>query len=188
MSDQTAWDYLAAFITVAALAIGLISMAVGKISEWRAAREEEDDRGTPTRARPPLPRRVMSRVPPRIETPAHDLVSIPVSRYAGMAGGMENGAPAAPDIDEENAGMSAPTAARDIMSDEQFITLLARQKLTDGKYRLSANKIFEAVGGDRNTVLAQVKAVRSAPPSPAFRQSDGEIAPPSYPVTQRRPA
>lgn len=188
MSDQSPLDYLAAIVTIAALAIGLISMAVGKVAAWREAREDGDERSAPARRRPPLPRRVMSRPIGRQESFARDLVSIPVSRYAGMAGGMDDRAPAAPDIDAENTGMEAQPPTRDIMSDEQFTALLARQKLADGKYRLSANKIFEAVGGDRNTVLAQVKAVRSAPPSPAFRQEDGELAPASYPVTQRRTA
>ena len=40
---------------------------------------------------------------------------------------------------------------------------VARQKLADGKYRLSANKIFETVGGDRNAVLLAVKVVRDKP-------------------------
>lgn len=59
--------------------------------------------------------------------------------------------------------MQPITAGRDIMNDDAFITMLARQKTPDGKYRLSANKIFETVGGDRNTVLAKVKAVRATP-------------------------
>lgn len=60
MTDQTVWDYLLAFIAIAALAIGLISMAVGKIQDWRGRRKRPVRRrrrvAPPARrARPALP-------------------------------------------------------------------------------------------------------------------------------------
>lgn len=148
----TPWDYLAAFITIGALAIGLTSMLVGVVSNWLARYSSM-----------PRPRVVMSRRRRPSLRSRHAPVYIPVRRYAGMAGGMENRKPALADMDAQNAGMQPMTIGRDIMNDDAFITLLARQKTPDGKYRLSANKIYDAVGGDRNTVLAKIKAVRATP-------------------------
>lgn len=49
------------------------------------------------------------------------------------------------------------------LTDNEFTIFLARQKLRDGKYRLSANKIHDAVGGNRNDVLEIVRQVRAVP-------------------------
>jgi hypothetical protein len=136
----TPWDYLAAFITIGALAIGLLSMLVGMVAGWLQRRSSL-----------PRPRAVMSR---RARPPLrsrHAPVYISVSRYGGMVGGMENPKPAKADIDAPNSGMEPMTIGRDIMNDAAFITFLARQKTPNGKYRLSANKIFE------------VKQVRATP-------------------------
>ena len=92
-------------------------------------------------------------------------VYIPVSQYGMDAGGMDDGARAAPDMDAPNAGM--PRALRDITSDE-LIVLLAVLRGADKKPRYSANAIHALVGGDRNTVLAKVKEIRSGPAEPVF--------------------
>lgn len=60
MENQTVWDYLAVIVTVAALSIGLISMAWGKIAEWREHRQpRRASRAAPRRRS--LRLRVMSR-------------------------------------------------------------------------------------------------------------------------------
>jgi hypothetical protein len=70
-----------------------------------------------------------------------------------------------PGLDAENTGLDgwpAPRVSR-YLSDDEFITFLATQRLRTGKYRLSANKIVAAVGGDRTRVLAIINQVRKAP-------------------------
>lgn len=80
------------------------------------------------------------------------------------------------DTDEE-----LPRFHRDITEDDELRGLcMVRNK--DGKYRHSANKIYEFVGGDRNTVMAKIKEIRA---TPEFRQSDGTVAPATRPVTGR---
>ena len=49
------------------------------------------------------------------------------------------------------------------LTDNELVVLLARQKLRDGKYRFSANKIVDTLGGNRNDVLEVVRQVRAAP-------------------------
>jgi hypothetical protein len=49
------------------------------------------------------------------------------------------------------------------LTDNEFLIFLARQKRRDGKYRLSANDVYKAVGGNRNDVLDIVRQVRAAP-------------------------
>lgn len=142
--------------------------------DWQESRADRDDELPARRPRPPLPTRaVMSRVQPIARNVSPQVVSMPVSQYGGMATGMENVVPVAPDIDAENAGMAPVDALRDIMSDEALLALLARQKLANGKYRMSANKIFDLLGGDRNTVLAQIKSVRD---TPQFRRTPEQEA------------
>lgn len=159
-TQQTAFDWLAAFITIGALAIGLISMAVGWVSRhWPTA-----DR-RPTTAEPaPAGRRVMSRPASMRRPKRRGVVSIPVSRYGMAAGGMDARAAApeaaAPDMDAENAGM--PRLSR-MISDADLIAFLAVLRGPGGKYRYSANAIFGFVGGDRNTVLARIKEIRDGP-------------------------
>ena len=156
MAQQTAFDWLAVIVTIAALAIGLISMAVGWVSRhWPSA--------APPR-RPPAGRRVMSRPASMRRPRRRRVVSIPVSRYGMAAGGMDSHPAApeagAPDMDAENAGM--PRLSRTI-SDADLIAFLAVLRGPAGKYRYSANGIFGLVGGDGNTVLARIKEIRDGP-------------------------
>lgn len=92
-------------------------------------------------------------------------VSIPVSQYGMDAAGMEPPTPSAPDMDAVNAGM--PRFSRDL-SNEDLIVLLALQRGAGGKPRYSANAIHALIGGDRNTVLALIREVRSGPAAPVF--------------------
>lgn len=61
MENQTVWDYLALIVTVAALSVGLISMAWGKIAEWQKPRRSARRAAPRRRKRPALPTRVMLR-------------------------------------------------------------------------------------------------------------------------------
>mgnify|MGYP001579838186 FL=1 len=49
------------------------------------------------------------------------------------------------------------------LSDDEFVVFLSRQKLRDGKYRLSANDVYKVTGGNRNEVLKIVSQVRATP-------------------------
>lgn len=95
---------------------------------------------------------------------------------------METSDGAAPDIDAENTDM--PRLSR-TLGDGELIVLLAAQRGKDGKHRFSGNDIFKLMGGDRNAVLAKIKAVRATPPPAEYLQPDGTKAPPSYPITGR---
>ncbi len=64
------------------------------------------------------------------------------------------------DIDEQMPRITA------YLTDDEFLIFLVRQKLRDGKYRLSANKVYEVVGGNRNDVLDIVRQIRAAPDFP----------------------
>lgn len=75
-----------------------------------------------------------------------EAVSIPVPDTSTVTG-----------IDDQMPRISA------YLTDNEFLVFLTRQKLRDGKYRLSANKVYEVVGGNRNTVLDIVRQVRDAP-------------------------
>ncbi len=92
-------------------------------------------------------------------------VYIPVSQYGMERPDMDVSPADAPDIDAQNTGM--PRVSRDISSDE-LIVLLAVMRGPDRKPRFSANAIHTLVGGDRNTVLAKVKEIRSGPDVPVF--------------------
>lgn len=85
----------------------------------------------------------------------------------------ETAAPAKPDMDAvcipvEHTDMDGGMAwqmprVSAYLDDNQTVVMLARLKLRDGKYRFSANKIAEAVGGDRNKVLDIIRQVRATP-------------------------
>jgi hypothetical protein len=49
------------------------------------------------------------------------------------------------------------------MSDAELIALLAVQRDDQNKHRFSANKIAALVGGTREDVLDQIRAVRNLP-------------------------
>lgn len=94
-----------------------------------------------------------------------DAVSIPVSGIGMATTDMEAQTHAAPDMDAINAGI--PHFNRHI-TDGEWIAYMAVARGKDKKYRFSANAIHAAVGGDRNTVLAKVKEIRTGPPVPVF--------------------
>jgi hypothetical protein len=54
------------------------------------------------------------------------------------------------------------------LSDDDLIVMLAAQRGAQGKWRFSANKIFELIGGSRATVLATVKAIQQGALPPEF--------------------
>jgi hypothetical protein len=72
-----------------------------------------------------------------------------------------------PDIDQQiPAGMGAARTGT-IPTDEALIRHLAGLQKPSGAWCLSANKVFDAVGGDRGSVLAIVREVRGLPePAP----------------------
>lgn len=62
------------------------------------------------------------------------------------------------------------------LNDGEIIALLATQKGVDGaRYRFSANEIAALVKGDRNTVLAQIRDIRAAPPAPHVREHQARL-------------
>lgn len=155
------------------LTSGLIGWAWDEIMTWR------EDRLADRWERQQF---VMSPEEARENESVFDPVSIPVLDTSISTAGMESAAPAAPDIDAQKP------FDRDITANE-WIVLMACARNEEKKHRFSANQIHTAVGGDRNTVLAKIKEIRSGPPTPEFRQDDGTTAPASRPVTgQRRPA
>ncbi len=86
--------------------------------------------------------------------------------------------PAAGGLNTPGAGLDAETWEMPRISayldDTEFIVMLARQKLRDGHWRLSANRIVQTVGGDRTTVLRIVREVREG--IPEFRPITPEQA------------
>ena len=52
-----------------------------------------------------------------------------------------------------------------LLTDRAFVEMLAAAKKVDGSYWLSANKIYDQVGGPRADVLAWVRAVRDGGPA-----------------------
>jgi hypothetical protein len=107
-------------------------------------------------------------------------VYIPVSQYGMELPGMGDAAPIVPDIDAENTDMPRVSSK---LSDQEVIVLLAAQRGKDNKYRYSANAIHSLVGGDRNTVLATIKELRTVAPPALYRQPDGTTAPAAHPIT-----
>lgn len=55
------------------------------------------------------------------------------------------------------------------LSDTEVVILLAAQRRIDGKQRFSANQIYALVGGDRNTVMRQIKELREGPNPAEYR-------------------
>lgn len=75
-----------------------------------------------------------------------EAVSIPVSDTSITTG-----------IDEQMPRISA------YLTDNEFLIFLVRQKLRDGKYRLSANDVYKVIGGNRNEVLDLIRQIRDVP-------------------------
>jgi hypothetical protein len=90
-----------------------------------------------------------------------DATSMDAQTGHAAAGGMDE---AAPDIDAANWPR--------YLSDDELIVFLAAQKLRNGKYRSSANKIVAFLGGDRNHILKLVREVRDG--VPVYRQYTAE--------------
>lgn len=142
--------------------IDLVHLAIG-IAVFVAVSMLLDDRARRARA---IYLFIMSRLPARPRAaPGMPPVSIPVPSMEYQSGGMEGTDAPAPDMDAAKG--SIPPGWRDI-STEDLIVALAVLRGPDGKYRSSANKIAEYVGGDRNTVMARVREVRAGPPTPVF--------------------
>jgi hypothetical protein len=55
------------------------------------------------------------------------------------------------------------------LSDDNLVVMLAAQRGPQGKWRFSANKIHDLVGGSRAAVLAQVKEIQQGTPPAQFR-------------------
>lgn len=66
----------------------------------------------------------------------------------------------APDMDAEKWPLPRISA---YLTDQEFLVMLARQKTRGGGWRLSANAIVKAVGGDRTQVLATIREIRGVP-------------------------
>jgi hypothetical protein len=82
------------------------------------------------------------------------------------------------DIDAANAGMDSyePPRIGRYLGDDEILVMLAVQRLPDGRYRYSANRLVQFVDGDRNTVLATIRAIRDAPQYPAPLTDDQRTA------------
>lgn len=160
MSNQIAWDYLAAFVTIAALAIGLISMAVGRISTWR-----ESDDWPDIERRPPAAHRVMSR--PRLVRRRAEPVRwtreppepAPVRAHQNQLEPTEPG----------ETGTPCEPLQLNRLSRTAEIALLAVQRNGDGAYRHSANDITRLMGGTAADVKKQIAEIRALPPEEPTR-------------------
>jgi len=177
MSNQTAWDYLVIFITVAALGIGLISMTVGQIAAWR---ERLDQRSRPRRrvaapARRQRPTTEEARQTKRDQRMANRLSHA----YMAVRGAIEpvrfmqepaQTMPVLPQLHhldenepcENEPAREPPQLNR--LSRTAEITLLAVQRNADGTYRHSANAITHLMGGTAADVKKQIAEIRALPP------------------------
>lgn len=158
MTDQTVWDYLVAFVTFAALAIGLISMAVGQLAAWR-------DRRTARRRRV-LPRarmRVVRQAGAPVRAMPEPAEPLPVRSQQHQAEPIEP---------VENEPVREPLQLNRL-SRAAEIALLAVQRNEDGSYRHSANAITQFVGGTAADVKRQIAEIRATkpeePPKPESR-------------------
>lgn len=163
MEHQTAWDYLAAFVTIAALAIGLISMAIGQIQAWR----ERHARPTPhrwrhvpaRRARPPLRTDRWFAVVRRAHEPVR--IALEPAEPGAVRAQQNQLEPVEP---AENEPAREPLQLNRL-SRESEIALLAVQRNEDGSYRHSANDITKFIGGTAADVKKQVAAIRGSKPA-----------------------
>lgn len=139
-----ALDVVMAIIAVSALAIGLISMLIGKITAWREARSVNYSQP------------VMSPTPEQTaadrQTPGASInppVSVPVS---------VSGTDTAPfDL------AAVPTD----LTYEEVVTILAGQMTPAGKPAYSGKKIYNLVGGNYNEFIALMRQLRAKDGEPA---------------------
>ncbi len=90
---------------------------------------------------------------------------------------------AAPDTDAIHAssarrsGSSAGSAIRISrrMNDAELIALLAVQRTETNAYKYSANKIATLIGGTREDVLSQIRAIRSLPQYPPLSDEERSV-------------
>jgi hypothetical protein len=68
-----------------------------------------------------------------------------------------------PDIDQLKPASIVPQHTSTLPDETALIQHLARLTKPNGTYWLSANKVYAAVGGDRETVLAVIREVRGTP-------------------------
>jgi hypothetical protein len=75
------------------------------------------------------------------------------------------------------------------MSDTEVIVVLAVQRRPDGNYRFSSNRIAHLIGGTRNEVLDQIRAIRGASSVAAVSPNRQSSSPQYRPLTpDSRPA
>jgi hypothetical protein len=136
---MTVWDYLVAFITLGLLAIGLISMAVGKISDWRERRadrrDDPRDRLQARRARRPLPTRsVMSRARPIART-TRPQGGVAATTQTALPGSTVTGNAVNAALPGNAVNAALPADVRDIIRQqaqaEAVVRLLTSKKLSN---------------------------------------------------------
>jgi hypothetical protein len=165
-----ALDVIMAIVAVSALAIGLISMAIGKITAWRDARSVNHSQ--PIMSPSPVQTTTDQQTPEAgIKAPVS--VSVPVS-------GTDTG-----DFDL--------AAVPSDLTYEEVVTILAGQVTPAGKPAYSGKKIYTLVGGNYNEFTALMRRLRTkdnepAEPPPAttpiagrptravFKETDPELA------------
>lgn len=183
------------YTSIAVILLTFVAMIVFKVSIWLAERragveyrwEAPEDAPQPSRFRQWAEQQERRYTPRRYvhmssgeEAEAEELpdpIYVPVSNISMPPPATPA---AAPDMVASNADM--PRLSRNITEDDE-LAFLCVVRNSDGKYRHSANKIFDLMGGDRNTVLAKIKAIRASGPPAEFRQPDGSTAPAHHPMT-----
>lgn len=155
MTQQTVWDYLLAIITIGAVAIGLISMAVGQVERWRARyatpRRARLSTAAPRRARPRLPVRVMLRSTPvaaRSSTSNAEPRSYAVGQRTEQTGTADRNA--VPSLSEHMG----------TLSDDALLAELALVTNADGTLKYAESRIAKFIGGRVEDRIAQVRVVR----------------------------
>ncbi len=182
MTQEETANYVVLFILVGALIVGALSMLFGKILEvwytfsdwWDEGIEKAihyriggDQRITMSSSATNHPRTThepLDRAAVRSDTNADRTSS-----------------------DDENEPVHEPADEPDIISsvransDAEIIAWMSVQRTPDGKYRFTANKIYQAVGGTRQDVLDMISELRGAkkqPPARAIRKNaSGEWEP-----------
>jgi hypothetical protein len=141
MSMDDAINIVVGLIVVIMIAVGLISMLIGKVVEWFG-------RVKYYRPTPPV---VMSAEPVRQPGRNQFEVAEPVvvRRHQNQPEPLE---PAGNEPDHEPLTLQ---------NRQELISHLARLRLPNGEYALAANRIVDAVGGTAADVKAQVSAIRN---------------------------
>lgn len=134
---RQAADIVMAFVVCCILGIGLAATLWGKFTDWRYGSLMSSDDDEPTAG----------------ELVRENAVPVGGSRLYQVNGSSEY----------ENVPEREPPTEH---NDAALIAQLATLKDSAGKYRFSANKIADLVGGTRADVLAEIAAHRPRPASP----------------------